>query len=189
MSFKQKRSQSIRLSLMGLAGATALSACSNGPSTDVPMFTNVSQCAADPSFSAADCQAGMQFALEQQYLEDNPRFSRESSCESQFGSDQCHAYRRNDGSSVWMPLLGGFLIGQALQGSSGFGRPYYAYNFSNGWRSRENGRTRHSAYAPRNLPRPRSAMVPKPTKAHTKAITRGGFGARARRHSGFSFGG
>jgi uncharacterized protein YgiB involved in biofilm formation len=189
MQLKQKRSQKIRLSLMGLASATALTACDNGPSTDVPMFTSVEQCAADPGFNQAECQAGMQFALQQQYLDDSPRFSGESSCVAEFGEGQCHAYQRNDQSSVWMPLLGGFLLGQALQGSSGFGRSYYAYNYANGWRSRENGRTRYSSYAPRNLPRPKTASIPKPTKAHTKAITRGGFGARAKRYPGYSFGG
>lgn len=174
---------------MGLAGAAVLTACDRTPTTDVPLFTNLAQCTADPNFSAADCQAGMQFALQQQYQEDGPRFRGEANCEARFGADQCYAYQRDGQSSVWMPLLGGFLLGQAMSGRSGFGRPYYAYHQAHGWRWRENGTTRYSTYAPRNLPRPPTARIPKPVRMHTKAITRGGFGARAKRYPGYSFGG
>lgn len=183
----QKRSKNIRLSVMGMASATIITACSE---STPPVFTNIDQCAADPAFTEQACQEGMQYALEQQYLTDSPRFTGEQSCESTYGADQCHSYERSDGTSIWMPLLGGFLLGQALSNNGGR-RDYYAYNQNTGWswRDRNDGFTNRSARPPSNLPRPKTATVPKPTKAHTKAITRGGFGAKATRHTGYSFGG
>lgn len=185
----QKRSKKIQLSLMGMASATVITACTE---STPPVFTNVAQCAADPAYTTQECQQGMQYALEQQYLTESPRYSKQQSCETTYGADQCHSYQRSDGTSVWMPLLGGFLLGQAL-GNRGGGmqRDYYAYNHNTGWswHNQNNGFTNRSAYAPRDLPKPKTASIPKPSKAHTKAITRGGFGARAARHTGYSFGG
>lgn len=199
MKRKQKRSRKIQLSVMGVAGATVITACSDGGITqpDVPVFTSVEQCAADPGFSIDECQAGMQFALKQQYMDGaSPRFVDESSCESQFGAGQCHSMQQSGNNSIWMPLLGGFLLGQLLDR----GRDYHYYSYGGGYsggvwtssRAGSPGYSTRSHYPPRNLPSSKTATIPKPSKAHTKAITRGGFGSRASSYSsrgGYSFGG
>ncbi len=183
----RKRSKRIQLSLMGIASATVITACSDNTPA---VFTSTAECTADPAYTLEECQTGMQYALEQQYLTDSPRFAGQQSCEAQYGQAQCQSYQRDDGTSVWMPLLGGFLLGQALSNrGGGFQRDYYAYDTTRGWSWMQDGITNRSAYPPRNLPKSKTASRPKPAKAHTKAITRGGFGSRASRHTGYSFGG
>ncbi len=169
---------------MGIAAAN-VAACGGGgaEAPDVPVFTTVEQCLESGDYAKEDCEGGLQFALSQQYSE-SPRFQSQASCETQYGPSQCHTYNRGDGTSIWMPLLGGYMLGQALSG----GHPgYHSYNYGGYWRSYEPGRPVRQSYStPNNLPRPKSATIPKPTVAHTRAITRGGFGGRA---GGYSSGG
>ncbi len=174
-----KRSRNIRLVAMGVVGAGAVAGCSNNaepPST--PVFTSVEQCAASGEYTEKECQAAMQFALQQQYAEGARQYRSRRDCEAEFGPGQCHSYQTFGGNDVWMGLLGGFLLGQMLNGR----RDYYYYNYGGYWSTYDSrhGRVTRSYRPPANLPRPAAATIPKPTRAHTAAITRGGFGRSAR---------
>ena len=181
-----KRSRQISLVAMGVAVAN-LSACGSSAPTakapEVPLFTSVEQCAQNPEYSRKDCELGMQFALSQQ-AQDTPQFKDQSSCAASYGSDNCHRYIPQYGGSVWMPLLGGYMLGRLM---SGGGRDYHYYNYGGGWSTYAPGRgVSTTRSTPSNLPRPANATIPKPTRAHTAAISRGGFGSRARRTSASS---
>ena len=181
-----KRSRQISLVAMGVAVAN-LGGC-GGPSPtakapEVPLFTTVEQCAQSPDYTRKECELGMQFALSQQ-AQESPRFNDRNSCAASYGNDNCQRYDRRYGGSVWMPLLGGYMLGRLM---SGGGRDYHYYNYGGGWSTyTPGGGVRTTRSTPSNLPRPANATIPKPTRAHTAAISRGGFGSRARRTSASS---
>ena len=181
-----KRSRNIRLVAMGAVTASAVTACSNNaepPST--PVFTSVEQCAAAGEYTERECEAALKFALQQQAVEGTQQYRSRNECENFFGPNQCHSYPTPGGGNIWMGLLGGFLLGQMIDGR----RDYYYYNYGGHWTTYDAraGRINRSYRPPANLPKPANATIPKPTRQHTAAITRGGFGRSAR--SGSSWGG
>lgn len=182
-----KRSTRVQLAAMGVAaGAASLTGCGNSPSPpQAPVFTSVEQCMQSGTYTQQECETGLQFALSQQYQSGAKQFSNEQKCEATFGPGECHRYKGPSG-DIWMGLLGGYLIGELLNNNR---RDYYAYNYGGSWYHYDayDRHTRRSTRPPADLPKPANATIPKPTKAHTAAITRGGFGSSAR--SGRSYGG
>jgi uncharacterized protein YgiB involved in biofilm formation len=100
-------------------------------------------------------------------------------CEADFGVGKCEQapYRTNTGSSVFMPLLVGYMMGRTL----GYGgQPLYRSKDDPGrFRTADNraipGRTGQVKV-------PAAAAKPPTSKLHTSS--RGGFGASARSYSG-----
>jgi uncharacterized protein YgiB involved in biofilm formation len=190
-----KRSKNVRLVAMGMASAGVLGGCGQEPQitpANTPLFTSFKQCAELGEYNEQDCRNGLNFALQEQARDaETPQFRSQQDCEAQFGSEQCHALEGGTGSSIWMPLLGGYLVG-ALFNNAG-GRQYHAYNYAYGGRwSTYQGIGRsvwRSPNKPPSLPRPAGISVPKPSSQRVAALSRSGFGLSAARFSSRSQGG
>ena len=182
---RSKRSGRVRLAAMGVAGAAAIAGCDNATrSPEAPVFTSIEQCAESGEYTREECEIGLRFALQQQYAAGETHYRTQGQCNQVFGAGHCYSYP-SPGGDIWMGLLGGYLIGEMINGR----RDYYSYNYGGHWSRYDSGagRISRSYRTPANLPRPARATIPKPTRAHTAAITRGGFGSSSR--SGSSWGG
>ena len=81
-----KRSRSIRLVLLGSAGALALSACDGDPGPQTQVFQDEAQCA--KSNDANDCRQALADAREA-HRTTAPAFASRETCEAQFGVGNC----------------------------------------------------------------------------------------------------
>lgn len=190
-----KRSSSVRLTFMATATAAGLSACGETPAPAAP-FASVEQCVTS-GVDRAQCQASFDEARKS-HEEKAPRFATREDCLKGVDVNDCTAtqVRNPNGSmtSMFVPALGGFLLGQALSGRQGGG---YGGGYSGGgavYRSRDNPsqfrdtgalttsrQGGSSALAPSS---PSSPSVSRPSNVNTTTIARGGFGS-----SSSSFGG
>ncbi|OYU38335.1 MAG: hypothetical protein CFE33_15805 [Pseudorhodobacter sp. PARRP1] len=115
-----KRSHHVALALLG-AAAFGIAACTE-EKTEANAFPDKASCLAaakpDGWFSAADCETA--FAEAQKLLEETaPRYESRELCEAEHGAGACGAdaaANNSGGGSVFMPLLMGYMIGQALSG-------------------------------------------------------------------------
>lgn len=194
MERRKKRSQNARLVLMGAASAVMVSGCDvdqqhQRPQFDLPqpkgapVFTTLEQCVDEGSFTAEECSEGMEFALKQQAAQGQRTYRSERHCELASSDEECHEVQTKDGGSIWMPLIGGYLIGSAL--SDRGDRNYYGYYpYGSGWSYRTHtGGIGRSTTPPSDIPRPKNAVSPpkpKPRAAHRTSVSRGGFGSGAR---------
>jgi uncharacterized protein YgiB involved in biofilm formation len=110
-----------------------------------------------------------------------PQFSDRQTCEERYGVDQCVPRNQAGGGSVFMPLVTGFLVGQALSNMGGggyYGRQYPGrddrYGGYAGNRSRDyvTGRPSDSYSAPARV------------QSRSSVISRGGFGGGGGRFGG-----
>lgn len=117
-----KKSRSIRLVLLGSA-SFALAACGdNGPPKDARFFSNIQDCSA--VYDVSTC-IDAQKQSEQAFLAEAPKFSRREECEAQFGAGNCETRETAaGGGSFVMPMLMGYMLGNALGGSR-FNQPVY----------------------------------------------------------------
>jgi uncharacterized protein YgiB involved in biofilm formation len=122
-----KRSRHVALTLLG-AAAFGLAACTE-EKTEASAFADKASClaAASPDgwFSAADCDTA--FAEAQKLHEETaPRYESRELCEAEHGAGACGgdaAATNSGGGSVFMPLLMGYMIGQALGGGRVMSQP------------------------------------------------------------------
>lgn len=126
----QKKNPVIRPLALAIAAIT-LSACSS--KEEVQVVSSVDDCITRTELSAEQCEAAYQRALVEAERT-GPKYSSQSSCESEFGSGHCS--RRG---GVFMPLMAGYMVGSMMNRnaySSGsvfnpvyrYDRPYSAYN-------------------------------------------------------------
>lgn len=191
-----------RLVLGGLAAAAAagvsLGGCDSTPDFQDAQFTSVAECT-KAGFAAEVCDAGYKGAQEQQTSA--PKFNSLKSCEDEWGANHCQPYAGtataagtgagvgpgvNGGSSignVFVPLLAGFVISQALQrryyegggigyygGYGGYGAPIYR------------SRTGNAVV----LDRSGGSLRTTPVNVNTHTVSRSGFGGMSMsRGSGF----
>jgi uncharacterized protein YgiB involved in biofilm formation len=183
-----KRSSSVRLTLMSAATAAGLSACGETPAPVAP-FASVEQCVTS-GVDRAKCETGFEEARKA-HAEKAPRFATREECLKSADVNDCTPtqVRNQDGSmtSMFVPALGGFLLGQALanrQGGGGFsggysgGGPLYRsrdnpsqFRDTGGLTSRQGG---SNALAPYSESRPTAS---RPPNVNTTTISRGGFGS------------
>ena len=194
---RRKRSQAVGLTAMG--AVSMLSACSSGPSeeelsremfgptTDVAMFQNSSECQSSGVYDAETCDEAQSFA----WNADNdaaPRFEDSSDCESQFGYGNCHSR----GSGYFIPRMTGFIIGNALNGPR--------YRYAGVYRDQRddqyytgNGAWLHSSgrngYRYKIGTRAFDPVTSPKVQARSAIRSRGGFGARASIGRGGGWGG
>jgi uncharacterized protein YgiB involved in biofilm formation len=187
-----KRSSSVRLTLMGAATAASLSAC-DSPSQGPVAFNDVGQCIAS-GIDRSRCQSAYDEAIKA-HAEKAPRFASRDECLKSIDVNDCVStpVRNPDGSatSMFVPALGGFLLGQALAqrqqpqqqqqgggGGGGFGGALY--------RSRDYPtQYRDSGDLATSRQRsPTGTTVSRPPNVNTTTIARSGFGS-----SSSSFGG
>ena len=189
-----------RLVLGGLAAAAGISlgGCDSAPDFQDAQFTSVSECT-KAGFAAEVCEAGYKGAQEQQASA--PKFNSLKSCEQEWGANHCQPYASTaaaagnapgagvgagSGSAignVFVPMLAGFVISQALQrrhyeggglgyygGYGGYGSPIYR------------SRTGNAVV----LDRSGGALRTTPVNVNTRTVSRSGFGGMSMsRNSGF----
>ncbi len=122
---RRKRSSHVALAILG-AAAFALAGCQESQ-TEAAAFPDIASCKAasktDGWFTQADCDAAFEQA---QALHDEtaPRYDSRELCEQQHGPEACQqASGGSGGGGIFMPLLMGYMIGQALGGGRPIAQP------------------------------------------------------------------
>lgn len=172
---KMKKSRSIRLVLLGSAGI-ALAACGDDSlPVDSKFFTDAKECSAvysSDSCSAAEAEAKKAF------LTEAPRFNRKEECEAEFGPGNCETRQEAGGSSIFMPLMMGYMLGNMLGGNR-FNQPVYR-GPNNSAVMPNNGKSFNvGSFASGGTAAFRPA-------AQVTQVARGGFGSTAQAHSSTS---
>lgn len=181
---KIKRSRSVALCILG-AAAFGLAGCEE-KKTEASAFADKESCLeqATPGgwFTAQDCENAF---AEAQALHDEtaPRYESQELCEAEHGAGACGgdtASGNGSGSGIFMPLLTGYLIGQALSGGRVMAQP--VVRSAGGGFSTPDGTTRISSLnsggkisAAVFNKAPVTKGLPAMTKAQVSA--RGGFGS------------
>ena len=123
---RTKRSRLMPAILLG-AGAFALSACEDDR-VDATAFPDLASCQSaaregSVPFSPADCDAAFAEALVE-YERSAPRYDDLALCEEQHGG-ACVAEERSGGSSIFLPLMAGYLVGSMLGNNRAGTQPLY----------------------------------------------------------------
>jgi len=165
-----KRSRYVALLAMG-ASALVLSACGESE-TPAGVYTSVDQCMADKQFTEAECRKAFATATEE-HKKVAPKYASKADCEADFGAGKCEEspYRTSSGTSTFMPLLVGYMLGRTLSGQPGFTpQPLYRTPGDQTFRTGDN-RPVTSKTGIQNVPQSATTSAFKST-----TTTRGGFG-------------
>jgi uncharacterized protein YgiB involved in biofilm formation len=182
-----KRSRGVALTTLTAAGTMTLTGCGgDDPMVEGQVFATVAECVAAGT-PQGECQNAYNQALADNQ-NDAPRFESQDLCEGEFGTGQCQQ-RAEGGGNFWVPLLGGFLIANAIDDLD-FDRKKKR-RYAPIYMSRANGNYYHggSNYGPMSrsssgryglgsaaLDRPISAPR---VQSRADIASRGGFGGRA----------
>lgn len=127
---RRKRSSHVALALVG-AAAFALTGCQESQ-TEAAAFPDIASCKAaakaDGWFSPTDCDTAF---AEAAALHDEaaPRYESRELCEAEHGPEACQsAQSGSGGGGIFMPLLMGYMIGQAMGGGRPIAQPVMARN-------------------------------------------------------------
>ena len=186
-----KRSSSVNLSSMRKVfsakpvavgvSAVLLAACSDDRE-EAYFFANLDECKDQyPEYSAV-CQSAYSEAL-QEAARTSPKYNYMSSCESEFGVNQCVPYQAANGSSWFMPFMAGYMI-SGLFSNRHYSSPLFtSYSYSSPYRYKWIGSDGYiyGEYKTRKKKVRKDAFKPKPTV--TRTIKRGGFGSSVRAKS------
>ena len=178
----RKRSRAVRVVLLGSA-AFGLAACQPEEQVEAEVFPSVEECQAvagldGNDFTAEDCESG--FAEAQAiHAESAPRYADRDVCETEHGGE-CVVETRSDGTSIFLPLLAGYMIGNMLGGRGMAAQPLYRN--SAGRYSTPGGRTTLSGLRGSTQVRPGSFAANPSTRtaaplSRQAVQSRGGFGA------------
>jgi len=146
---------------------------------DTALFESIQQCTS-LGFAQQECEANYRKA-EQMHVDVAPKYSSRTDCETDFGAEKCEPapQRTSTGGSVFMPLMAGYMMGNLLSGGARTQPLYRSAGDSSNFRTADNkklgsavGRTQVATSA---------AQTP---AAKTRTVSRGGFGANARRSYG-----
>ena len=162
---------------IGIA-AVVMSGCSG--SEQVKVVKSPEDCASNTDLNLKQCEAAYKKALAEAERT-GPKYSSMQLCEAEFGAGQC---TQRSGSSTFMPLMAGFLVGQALSNRN---EPYYGsyspvYHYSRPYSSFHNrimmaDGTVIGDYGKPSYSVSKSTLKPKPSV--TRTVSRGGFGSVA----------
>jgi len=182
--------------LLGTA-AFSLAACQPEEQVEATVFPSVEECRAladlpENDFTAEECVEGYEEA-QAIHRESAPRYEDQALCEEQH-EGECVVEQRSDGSSIFLPLLAGYMIGNMLGGRGMASKPLY--RTSGGRYATPGGGTVLSGLRGKTQVRPASFGASPNTRAaaplsRAAVQSRGGFGA-SRTGGGFgtrSFGG
>lgn len=111
-----KRSKSVILALMGSAGL--LGGCAPEPQEQVVTFKDLDECKSSGKVAPEACETAYKQA--EKAAEKELKYQSQSDCVNDFGAGQCRVVRRDDGTSVFVPLMAGFMVSQALNNSRGY---------------------------------------------------------------------
>ncbi|MCY7353478.1 MAG: DUF1190 domain-containing protein [Lysobacter sp.] len=175
-----KRSRNLKLVLMAAAVPVVLAACNSEPTGTV--VQSVEQCTATANLSAQQCEQAYQQALTG-HATAAPRFESQADCNTEF---QACTPVQEQGRTMYMPPMSGFLIGYLLGNSLG-GRGQFGAGplYRNQRGEFLNSQADRVARAPGPVTGRRGA-VPPPTRAIT--VSRQGFGSSSAARSAFGRG-
>jgi uncharacterized protein YgiB involved in biofilm formation len=178
-----------RLMLGGLAAVgVTLSGCEPAEQ-QAAQFTSVAACT-QAGFEASLCQSA-QSAAEQEHQKSAPRFNSLASCEEEWGTSSCApmttpaiAGSSYNTGSVFVPMVAGFVLSQAMQRSfyQNGNIGYYGGGYGGGpvYRNRTG--------TPVTVGRSDGKMIKTPVNVNTASVSRRGFGGMGMSRGG-SFGG
>lgn len=125
-----KRTTSMKALTIGLltVSAFALSACQEDG--EAQSFKNVEQCISaskmvEAKFTEKDCRDGFAMAVTENE-KSAPRYDVMQLCEQEHGASACVAEQRSDGTSVFMPMMMGYMMGSWM---SDGGRDRYRHSY------------------------------------------------------------
>ena len=117
-----KRSRILHLSSLMATASFTLAACSQPPEqvASAPQggweapdeggaFATVADCVASGTATAEECAAAEEAAVA-----NAPKYASQADCEQEFGEGQCQTRTEANGTSIFMPMLAGFLLGRML---------------------------------------------------------------------------
>ena len=181
---KSWRSSRITPVAMAISAVFMLSACEKSDET-VSLYQNADDCSkANPSNSAQCAKAFTEAKAEA--AKTAPKYANRADCVAEFGETQCTqapaqagmSAESQQGGSMWMPLMAGFMMGRMMGGGGYAQQPLFtsknAGSPASGKFVDATGKSYGPATAGRSMNVPPSAMAPKP--ATTSTVTRGGFG-------------
>lgn len=201
---RRKRSQSIVATGLMATAAVSLGACdttppapnwegSAGREVDVATYSSLGECTSAGVFSADECNTA--------YLDANadneekgPRFADNDSCEAKYGVGQC--VPRSSGGGGFMPLIAGFMIGQALSGGGGYGyrgAPLYREEeqyagggggYGGGYVTLSGQRIERDYYTGRTKASVDTFQTPVRAQSRSAVVSRRGFGGGGRSYGG-----
>lgn len=126
-----KRTTSMKVLTIGLltVSAFALAACQEDG--EAQSFQNVEQCISaskmvEAKFTEKDCRDGFIAAKAENELS-APRYDAMALCEQEHGEDACVTEQRSDGSSVFMPMMMGYMMGSWM--NNGTDRDHYRHSY------------------------------------------------------------
>lgn len=189
-----KRSNRVAIGILGAAAFT-LAGCRE-EQVDAAAFPDLQSCTSDASsggmFSVQDCEAAFADA-QTLHVEAAPRYDSFEVCEEQHGAGACgteETVAQGGSSSIFMPLLAGYLIGNMLGGRSGMSAGQPLYKTANGRFTNAAGSSTYSSnkgaakLGTSQFTRPTST-VGKPPMSRAAANSRGGFGKSGGGRTGF----
>lgn len=181
---KSWRSSRITPIAFAISAAFMLSACEKSDE-NVSLYQNADDCSkANPSTSAQCTKAFNDAKVEA--AKTAPKYANRADCVAEFGESQCTqapaqagmSAESQQGGSMWMPLMAGFMMGRMMSGGGYAQQPLFtsktAGSPANGKFVDATGKSYGPATTGRSMSVPPSAMAPKP--ATTTTVTRGGFG-------------
>lgn len=177
---------------LSMSAVFILTGCEQTDET-VAMYQNADDCSnANPS-KENQCAKAYHDALKEAERT-APKYASRADCVAEFGENQCiqpststpalaqagettATAAATEGSSPWMPLLAGYMMGR-LMGGGGSPQPLFTSQApnspANGKFVDASGKSYGAATPGRTMTVTKTAMAPKPTVTNT--ITRGGFG-------------
>lgn len=171
-----KRSKLVGLALMGSA-PVLLTACSEPAPPEVPAYGSVDECVQGGIFTRQACESGQAAAM-QAHLNQAPRFANQSTCEQEYGANNCQQVQAPGGGSWFMPAMAGFIVGNMLADRDRDRGYYYGGGYYGGYRGKPLYRDRYGSGQWRTSD---GMTIDKGGYGKQKAITssRGGFGSQA----------
>ncbi|WP_045049125.1 DUF1190 family protein [Rouxiella chamberiensis] len=181
---KTWRSSRITPAAVAISAVFMLSACEKSDE-NVSLYQNADDCSkANPS-NSAQCTKAFNDA-KAEAAKTAPKYANRADCVAEFGESQCTqtpaqagmSAESQQGGSMWMPLMAGFMMGRMMSGGGYAQQPLFtsknAGSPASGKFVDSSGKSYGPATTGRSMNVPRTALAPKP--ATTSTVTRGGFG-------------
>ena len=174
-----KRMNALKFSLLG-ATALALVACGEAEE-DVLAYDSVAACVKAGQQDESVCKA--EFTKAQKlHNEVAPRYDRANNCYSDFGYNRCYQSRSLTGTSIWLPLMAGYMLGSRMGRTGISSQPLYRPTaHPNRFYTARSGQV--GAVSADGRTQVARSQVSRPP-VRTRTVARGGFGARATRFRG-----
>jgi uncharacterized protein YgiB involved in biofilm formation len=184
-----KRNFAMKTLTIGLltVSAFALAACQEDG--EAQSFQNVEQCISaskmvEAKFTEKDCRDGFAAATAENKLS-APRYDAMQLCEEEHGAGNCVGEQRSDGSSVFMPMMMGYMMGSWMNSDNDRDRyrhsyvPMYpikggGYSTSTGYYSSSFGNKSYAS--PSALSSKPAATFKSAPMTRVSVASRGGFG-------------